>query len=181
MRGRKLLVFSDSHGSVSALKAVFNWAKDRIPPNDTICMTVCLGDSLSDLHRATDETGYYSDWKIISGNNDYGIHAPETAAFDFVDHRFFICHGHRHGIYSGFHPLLAAARKAEADVALFGHSHAPFFKNMDGILLINPGSVGRSRSKIGETFAVIECTEGEPLKVDFFEIDNKKMIKKVNV
>ena len=181
MSGKKLLVFSDSHGSIPALKAVFNWAKDRIPPNDTICMTACLGDSLSDLNKATEATGYYSDWKIICGNNDYGIQAPETTAFDFVDHRFFMCHGHRHGIYSDFHPLLAAAKNTEADVALFGHSHVPFFKEANGILLINPGSIGRPRSRIGATFAVIECIEGEPLKAEFFGIDETKVIKKVEV
>ena len=40
MDGKKLLVLSDTHGSVSALKTVLNWAKDRVPPNDTISAAV---------------------------------------------------------------------------------------------------------------------------------------------
>ena len=181
MSGKKLLVFSDTHGSVTALKAVFNWAKDHIPPNDTICAAACLGDGLADLRKAADAAGFYSDWKIVCGNNDYGIHAPETVVFDFADHRFFMCHGHRQSLYGGYHALIAAAKNTGADAALFGHSHVPLFKSMEGISLINPGSVGRPRSRIGSTFAVIECIEGEPLKAEFFGIDNKMAIKKVNV
>ena len=179
MESKKLLVFSDTHGSVKALTAVFNWANDRIPPNDTICAAACLGDSLSDIRRATDSTGFYCDWKIISGNNDYGVTAPETAVFDFADNRFFMCHGHRHGVYSGFYPLIAAAKNAQADIALFGHSHVPFFKNMNGVLLINPGSLGRPRSKIGSTFAVINCIEGKSINVEFMGIDEHGTIKKI--
>jgi predicted phosphodiesterase len=63
---------------------------------------------------------------------------------------------------------------------MFGHTHVPFFKNEGGLLLINPGSVGRPRSRIGSTFAVIECVEGEPLKVKFYEIDSEE-IKEVKV
>jgi hypothetical protein len=179
MSSKKLLVFSDSHGHLTFLKAVLNWAKDHIPPNGTIYAAACMGDGLSDLQKAADATGFYSDWKIVRGNNDYGIQAPETAVFDFAGHRFFMCHGHRHSLYGGYHSLIAAAKKSEADVVLFGHSHAPFFKIVDGITLVNPGSVGRSRSSVGETFAVIECIEGEPLKAEFFGIDAKREIKKI--
>jgi len=181
MSSKKILVFSDSHGSTAALKAVFTWANKHIPPHGTIYATACCGDGLYDLNIAAKETGFYSDWKIVLGNNDYGVQAPETAVFDFADHRFFMAHGHRYGLYSGFHNFLAVAKNADADVALFGHSHVPFLKKIDGILLINPGSVGRPRSRIGSTFAVIECNEDEPIKVDFFGIGDKGTIRKVKI
>jgi len=177
---KKLLVFSDTHGSVTALKAVLKWANERIPPKDTICMTACLGDGLSDLQAAADATGFYSDWKIVLGNNDYGIQAPEALVFDLCDDRFFMCHGHRYGLYGGYNSLLAAAKNSNANAVLFGHSHAPFYKKMDGISLINPGSIGRSRSRIGETFAVIECVENESLDVKFYGIGaHGKSIKEI--
>ena len=177
----KLLVFSDTHGHTGNLKEVFNWANERIPPNGSICAAAFLGDGLSDLQRAADAAGFYTDWKIIKGNNDYGHQEPETAVFDFSGRRFFMCHGHRHIIYSGARTLLAAAKNSQADAVLFGHSHTPLLKIIDGVYLVNPGSVGRSRSRIGETFAVIECVEGEPLNVEFFGIDNKKTIHEVKL
>ncbi|MCL2442660.1 MAG: YfcE family phosphodiesterase [Treponema sp.] len=182
MDNKKLLVFSDSHGSVNTLKTVFKWANDHIPPNDTICTAACLGDGLSDIRMAANATGFYSDWKLVLGNNDYGIQAPEAAVFDLAEHRFFMCHGHRQGLYGGYHTLLAAAKNNDANAALFGHSHVPFFKIIDGISLINPGSVGRPRSRIGSTFAVIECIEGGPINVEFFGISaHNESIRKVKI
>jgi uncharacterized protein len=182
MDNKKLLVFSDSHGNVRALKAVFNWAKDHIPPNDTILAAAFLGDGISDLEHAADETGFYTDWKLVMGNNDFGVSMTETLAFDFAEHHFFMCHGHRYNLYSGYSFLVNAAKNAGADIALFGHSHIPHYKIVNGITFINPGSVGRPRSnKIGASFAVIECPDNKPVSVKFFEIGLQGKVKEVKI
>jgi hypothetical protein len=181
MDSKKLLVFSDTHGNITALESVFNWAKERIPPNDTICAAVFLGDGIVDLQIAAKRTGFSCNLKFVGGNNDYGFEVPETAVFNFADYRFFICHGHRYNLYSGYQTLITAACNKEANVALYGHSHVPFYKTLNGVHIINPGSVGRPRSMIGATFAVIECIENQPLKVDFFGIGEKGKIRTVKV
>jgi putative phosphoesterase len=99
---------------------------------------------------------------------------PESAVLDFCDHRFFLCHGHRYSLYRDYDTLIAAARNNGADAALFGHTHVPSLDNENGLLLINPGSVGRPRSNAGATFAVIECLPETPLKVEFFGIDPER-------
>ena len=180
MENKKLLVFSDTHGRITALKTVLSWAKDHLPPNDTICCTAFLGDGVSDIGRAADAAGFYSEWKLLRGNNDYESTAPDSAVFDFADYRFFMCHGHRHGIYSGHHGLVTAGRSNNANVVLFGHTHVPYNKNVNGLLLINPGSVGSPRSRIGATFAVIECTD-TLIQADFFGISAQGKINKVKV
>lgn len=181
MDSKKLLVLSDTHGCISALGAALNWAKNRMPPNDSICGAVFLGDGISDLRPAVDKTGFYSDWKYVCGNNDYEHSIPSSMVFDFADHRFFICHGHRHSIYSGYYALINSARSNDANIVLFGHTHIPFNKTMNGVLLINPGSVGRPRSRIGATFAVIECISGEMPKVEFMGIGAKGEILEVTL
>jgi len=170
MDTKKILVLSDTHGRVSALKAVLNWAKEKTPPNDTICGAVFLGDGISDLRPAAMETGFFCDWKIVSGNNDYEYSTPEAAVLEFCDDRFYLCHGHRHLLHNGNHSLIGAARNTQANVVMFGHTHVPLCKNVNGILLINPGSVGASRGRTGESFAVVECTAGKQPKVEFYEI-----------
>jgi len=182
MDSNKLLVFSDTHGSIPSLNAVMNWAKDRLPPNDTISCAVFLGDGISDLGRAAEETGFYCNLRVVCGNNDYRTSsAPEAAVFDFCDYRFFICHGHRHSLYGGFHSLIAAARNSQANVVLYGHTHVPSFKKVDGLLLVNPGSVGRPRSRVGASFAVIECAANGSLTTEFFGIGDKGKIKKLKI
>ncbi|MCL2197046.1 MAG: YfcE family phosphodiesterase [Treponema sp.] len=181
MDNKKLLVLSDSHGGISALKAVLNWANNYIPPNGTICAAAFLGDGLSDLKPSVDATGFICDWKCVSGNNDYGTNLPDALTFDYAEHRFFICHGHRYGLYGGHHALIAAARNNNADIVLFGHSHVPHSKTIDGIKLINPGSVARPRSRIGATFAVIEFPESQPINVDFYGIGDESKIEKLKI
>ena len=181
MDSKKLLVVSDSHGSIKALNTVFNWAKERTPPNDSICAAAFLGDGLDDLQTAINETGFSCNWAQVRGNNDYSFQEADTAVFDFANYRFFICHGHRYAIYGGDHALISAARNNGANVALFGHAHIPIKKTVDNILLINPGSVSLPRNNKGASFAVIECTEGQKLNVEFYGIDQKGKIKVIKV
>ncbi|MDR1840146.1 MAG: YfcE family phosphodiesterase [Treponema sp.] len=181
MDSKKLLVFSDTHGSVQTLKTVFDWAKKHSPPNDTICGAAFLGDGISDIQSAANITGFFCDCKFVRGNNDFGYSIPEAIVFDFAENRFFMCHGHHHNLYGGYHTLIAAARNTDANVALFGHSHVPFQNTGNGVLLVNPGSVGRPRSRIGSTFAVIECIEGERPEVEFFGIGAHGEIRKIKV
>jgi len=181
MDDKKLLVLSDTHGNIPALQAVFNWAKDHIPPNDTIHAAAFLGDGLSDLQFAAETEGFYTDWKLVMGNNDYGVVMPETLTFEFAERQFFMCHGHRYSLYGGYNTLIAAAKNSNADTVLCGHSHIPFNKTVSGIRIINPGSVGRPRSKIGATFAVIECPQDKPLNVKFFGIGSQGKIKELRI
>ena len=175
MDGGKLLVLSDTHGDVRALKAVLNWAKDMLQ-GGAIGTAVFLGDGAGDLPPAVDETGFFCEWKLVRGNNDFEFSIPETEVLDFGGKRFFLCHGHRFALYNGYHSLIVAARSRSADAALFGHTHAPYRKNMSGIELINPGSIGRSRSRFGASFAVIECAPDKPIKTEFWGIGSKGKI-----
>jgi predicted phosphodiesterase len=52
---------------------------------------------------------------------------------------------------------------------------------MNGLLLINPGSVGRPRSKIGASFAVIECTAGETPNAQFMGIGENGKITQIKL
>jgi len=181
MENKKLLVLSDTHGNISALKAVFRWARDRVPPNDAIYSAAFLGDGLSDLQNAAETENFFTDWKLVCGNNDYGVSMPEALTFTFADHQFYMCHGHRYNLYGGYNTLITAAKNSGADAALCGHSHIPFKKTVSGITIINPGSVGRPRSRIGATFAVVECPQSKPLNVIFYEIGLQGKIREVKV
>jgi len=172
---KKLLVVSDTHGCVAALAAVFNWAK-RIPPD----AAVFLGDGIEDVEQAASQSAFACPWYKVRGNGDWGALAQDTAGFDFGGWRFFICHGHRHDVYNGKQTLAAAAATHGADAALFGHTHVPFWKNIAGVTLVNPGSLGRPRSSSGATFALIECAPEEPLNVGLWRIDYAGTIRLLN-
>ncbi|MCL2210103.1 MAG: YfcE family phosphodiesterase [Treponema sp.] len=181
MENKKLLVVSDTHGCLSALRAVLTWANNHMPPNDTIACAAFAGDGVSDLSQASNAAGFSCEWKFIRGNNDYNHSVPDISVFDFNSHLFFMCHGHRHSLYSGYHALLNSGKNNNADVVIFGHTHVPYLKRVGGILIVNPGSVGRPRSRAGATFAVIECVSGEIPKAEFFQIGTHGTIRKVKI
>jgi len=165
----KLLVLSDIHGNMPAILAVLRWAAGELANSD---MAVFLGDGLRELSVAQRQATLSCEWKKVRGNNDDSPTAPESEVFDFGGHRFYLCHGHRHALYNGFDKLAASALKAGADAALFGHIHVPCLETVNGLLLVSPGGIGRARSSAGETFAVIECMPGKPLKVHFWGIES---------
>jgi hypothetical protein len=167
--GEKLLVISDTHGCLAALASVLNWARHVAPE-----AAVFLGDGIEDLQRAPSLS---CAWHKVRGNGDWGTAAQDMAVFDFGGHRFFICHGHRHDVYGGKQLLAAAAANNGADAALFGHTHVPFNREVGGITLVNPGSVGRPRSNAGATFALIECAPEKPLDVGFWVIETAGAIR----
>ena len=176
MDSRRLLVLSDTHGHVHALEAVLDWAQD-IPRSGGIGAAVFLGDGFQDLSRASNATGFSVDWKAVRGNGDLEFSLPPSDVFDFGGRRFFLCHGHHSALHNGYSALVAAAKNLEADAALFGHTHVPYHENDSGIVLVNPGSVGRPRSRIGATFAVIGCEAGKPIEVEFWGIGDRGKIK----
>jgi putative phosphoesterase len=182
MDSKKLLVISDTHGSLPVLKTILKWAKDRLPPNDSICCAAFCGDGISDIQPAADAAGFYCNWEYVRGNNDYNAGAvPDNTVFDFADHRFYLCHGHYHNLYGGYFSLVNSAQSNDADIVLFGHTHVPYCKMEDGVLLVNPGSAGRPRSRIGSTFAVIDCMPGETPKVKFWGINQGAEIREVKL
>ena len=167
MNSQKLLALSDIHGAIPALTEVLKWAKDC-----AVGAAVFLGDGVEEMSAAAAAAGFSSAVKMVRGNCDRAVSAsiPEAALLDFAGHRFFLCHGHRYFPSGSLSALVAAARNNEADAALFGHTHVPFCETVDGLLLINPGSVGRPRSNAGATFAVIECLPETALKTSFWNI-----------
>jgi hypothetical protein len=93
------------------------------------------------------------------------------------ERRIFLVHGNRFAVETGLQGLGAAAGAAGAGIALFGHTHVPCLKYADtagkplpagdpgAVLFLNPGSIGRPRSRLGATFAVLELppdTAGPP-------------------
>ena len=173
-------MLSDTHGHVYAVEAILNWAQD-LSQSGGINAAVFLGDGVSDLMRGVNAGDRSFEWKMVQGNNDFEYSLPQSDVLDFNGFRFFLCHGHRYALHDGFYALAGAARNMKAETALFGHTHIPCNKKHNNILLINPGSVGRPRSRSGPTFAVIECLPRETLIVEFWGIDTKGKIKKIKL
>ncbi len=132
----KLCVFSDSHGCAEHMIA----AVEREAP--ALCFF--LGDGERDL-AAVRERFPALPFFTVRGNCDLRSEASASLVCALDGARIFAAHGHLLNVKyeSGLETLCDAARQAQADAALFGHTHRPFLERRGGLLLLNPGAIGR--------------------------------------
>ena len=88
--------------------------------------------------------------EAVAGNND-----TETVAEILDNHKIITVANKKIGITHGHLGKGATTPKRayntfadkQVDIIVFGHSHIPFAEVINNVLLINPGSVSRPRSK----------------------------------
>jgi hypothetical protein len=147
----KLLVLSDSHGWLTAMReAVRREQPDRI---------VHLGDYSADAQDLHDE---FPDIPLsqVPGNCDGRTTLPDELVLEVDGVRVFCCHGHRFGVKSSYYRAMLAAREADAQVLLFGHTHRQYCEDYDGLWMLNPGSCGRGQKL---NYGIVMVENGVPL------------------
>jgi uncharacterized protein len=166
----KLLIFSDSHGSVRYMAEAMRL---HAPTSDVI---IHLGDGTADIDILREHYNFLK-YLCVTGNcEDYLIiekplrDRPAPLLFyETCGMRIMLCHGHRYGVKYGYESLIAAAYKEKADIVLFGHTHQSYQEYIPsekspapGILgdlrLFCPGSI--SRPSFGSpSYGIIEIRE----------------------
>ncbi|MBR0508107.1 MAG: metallophosphoesterase [Clostridia bacterium] len=139
----RIAIISDSHGSIENAYLF----RDRIGQVDALYH---LGDHADDAPQLAQilNCGYVA----VRGNCDPFSDAPLTETVEWDGTRILLLHGHT---VSGRLPLRLLAQQERADFVLFGHSHVPSIETVDGVLLINPGSLSRPRTLKGPSMAVL--------------------------
>ena len=142
----KILVLSDSHGSKNnMLDAVSLESPDMI---------LHLGDCEKDCSVLALR---YPDIPLrkVRGNCDRLSPELDTDEFKIEDKRFMMTHGHVYNVKIGNDRIIEIAGYRGADVLLYGHTHIPHHSVVEGIEVINPGSIGS-----GKSYAVLEVKNG---------------------
>jgi len=131
---KKIIVISDTHGNSNGVQSL----RPLVAENDYL---IHLGDGSGDIRAFWQE---FPD-KIYQcrGNCDFFSPLPDEDVIEIENIRIFYCHGHKYGVKSGLSALLAETKKRNCDIALYGHTHVPKITEMDGVTLINPGSLRR--------------------------------------
>lgn len=146
----KILVFSDSHGVKKPMYALVDSQKPDI--------VVHLGDYVADARALA---GHCPNVRLYSvpGNCDYAT-ASNNAVQTVICGRkkILFSHGHLWRVKSGYDIALTQGKKYKADLVLFGHTHVPFLKKIDGIYLVNPGALkNRNYAVINIEHDTLEC------------------------
>lgn len=146
----RIVVISDSHGHGCIVDRIIR----REQSADAI---IFLGDVVSDIEDFTYE---YTDKRffIVSGNCDRFSQYPYSKTENIGGVNVFITHGHSLGVKGGIGNLVIAAKQQNCKIALYGHTHIPDTKYVDGMYIVNPGSCARSRDG-GNSYAVIDIRD----------------------
>ena len=157
MRTFRVGVFSDSHGDQKALYDLM----EKMGYLDAVCF---LGDVSRDAMFLSDlcsglpqKPAFYG----VRGNNDLASMLPDSLIADLGGVRAYMTHGH---LCAGPLSLAYLALENECSVALFGHTHIPFYSYEQGVLLVNPGSAGNYCRGGAARASVLEIT-GEKIRV----------------
>ncbi len=143
----EIAVVSDSHGYTDGIRAF-------LPRLKGVDALYHLGDHAEDAAEIAQllNCGFV----CVRGNCDPFSDAPLKTTVDWHGHRILLLHGHTVG---GRLSLVYAAKEAHADAVLFGHSHVPSIETVDGILLLNPGSLTYPRTAKGPSVARLSLTD----------------------
>ena len=126
----KILVLSDSHYDTFTMVG----AVEKEKP-DIICH---CGDHYSDcaaLSRFPDIPLY-----DVRGNCDKPGGAPDFREITAEGRKIFMTHGHLYGVKYDLKDLINNAMLRNADILLFGHTHYPYLRELDGLYIMNPGA-----------------------------------------
>ena len=140
----KILVLSDSHSSLHFMCRCV----EKIRPD----ALVHLGDHYDDGETLAE---LYPGIPVhqVAGNCDRyrcPISSREMLCYGLGGVRTYMTHGHRERVKLGIGHLLAEARRCEARVAVYGHTHVPdCHQEEDGLWVLNPGSAGYNGGSAG--------------------------------
>lgn len=134
----KILVISDTHGQIrEELLEFLNECDYIIHAGDF--------DNINTFH-------FFSGYKntfFVRGNNDFSINIPDTNEFEIDGVKFFLIHDISD----------LCGQKPKVDVVVFGHSHKFYNDTKDGVLYINPGSIGPKRFNLDISLCILEIED----------------------
>ena len=136
----KILVVSDTHRKDDNLKLVLS---EECP----LDMLIHLGDAEGSEHFIPDWVNPECRMEMVLGNNDFFSRLDREREIDIAGHKVFITHGHYYGVSMGPEGLVDEAKSRGCDIAMYGHTHRPFLDVIDGVTVLNPGSLSYPRQE----------------------------------
>lgn len=131
----RILVFSDSHQRT-------HYFKDALLMHPEANMIIHLGDGEHDLDYLSPQIGNIP-VVAVRGNCDMYSPLPDREIAFAAGKKIYCTHGHLDSVRIGESRLVENAKKAGAQIALYGHTHKQSVGIKDGVYVMNPGAVAQ--------------------------------------
>ena len=154
----RILVISDSHGRNDDIEGVLKQVGD-------IDMMIHCGD----VERGDSYIREIADCPVVmvAGNNDYYLDLPSEEEVRIGDYKVLVTHGHGYYVNSGVDYLREHALEYGYDVVMYGHTHVPHLEQVEGVIVLNPGSLSYPRQAGREpSYIIMETTPDKQVHFD---------------
>ena len=143
---KTIVALSDTHGNAQAIN-------DLVGLFSECDYIVHLGDGARDMKN------YYADFgkKIyqVNGNCDVGGYDLKTFILEVEKVKVLLTHGDAFGVKLGFSALVNYAKSKGCTVVLYGHTHQAKIDEIEGVMLINPGSLSYFSTEKSIAYVII--------------------------
>ncbi|MCH4178730.1 MAG: metallophosphoesterase [Megasphaera sp.] len=158
-------VVSDSHGRFKRLKKM----ADEAP---AVSAWIHGGDYSSDADDLATYTGVPA--YAVLGNNDYFREstAPECRKVTLAGVTIVVIHGCQWYGEKRLEKLVELGQENKASLVIFGHTHRCFLKNIDGITILNPGSIGLPRDCRHGTYGIVTIDQKKIQDIRMYELSD---------
>lgn len=162
---RKMLIVADNH-------------EDRQPIEDLIHIyegevdhMLHLGDSMfPDLDKV------WQQMIPIKGNNDSGEGYIEQTVVCLGEAKIFATHGHQLDVGKSRGKLAEKAKEKNCQFACYGHTHETKVEEIDGVLVINPGSISQPRGPVPrKLYAILSVDEDRHYQLEYYDHNHREV------
>lgn len=145
----QIIVASDTHGRNERLLEL-----EKLYPEAALFLHA--GDWGTDPKK-------YDHWVTVMGNNDirYERDMEKNRIILADGHKIFMLHGQQLPYGNREKRLADMANQNGCDIAIYGHSHKAFIEEINGVLVINPGYLLRSRDGRGISYIVLTLDKNQ--------------------
>ncbi|MGX4645293.1 YfcE family phosphodiesterase [Holzapfeliella sp. JNUCC 80] len=160
----KVLIMSDTHGQTTLMQEVIKRHQTEV---DKI---IHAGDG--QFTSSDDITNVIA----VHGNMAEELKLPDEETIQIDDTGLLLCHGHLEDNIA-YNPMRLQFKGLErqTNILVFGHTHQPFVSYFDDLLLLNPGSLSKSRDlrlKASGTYAILTITTAQ-YQINFYDQEGR--------
>ena len=139
----KIIITSDVHGHFDRLKRLAFFHQDA--------------DNFLDAGDSEGSETSIKPFISVEGNNDQRHSFPKTRVIDCGIVKIYMTHSHEFFSSQRDEGLVKKAKRLGCQIVVYGHSHVPSVREINGVTLICPGSLhyNRDRSPIGYVVVTI--------------------------
>lgn len=149
-------IISDTHGLL----------RQEVKENLNDCELIIHGGDIGKIH-IIEQLNKIGKTEFVKGNCDKTIDisiVPESKIINIGGNKIYLIHD--------IGKIETDSEKENIDIIIYGHSHKSNISQKNGILYINPGSVGPRRFKLPTTMAKLIIEENKKYKVELITLIN---------